>query len=64
MNMLQQLKLQGQINAIEFFGVNVRTLKELSLDLMDSRREALNRPNGAHLVVYQGRTITVNQQSL
>ena len=35
MHLLQQLKLQGQVNAIEFFGVNVRTLKELNLDLMD-----------------------------
>ena len=42
MDLLQKLKLQGHINAIEFFGVNVRNLRELSLDMMDAVREAMN----------------------
>ena len=62
MNMVQKLKLKGQINAIEFFGVRLRNLVELEIDLMDDLRSLMS-PH-SNQVLYQGKSITVNTQNI
>ena len=60
--MVQKLKLKGQINAIEFFGVRLRNLVELEIDFMDDLRSLMN--NNSNQVLYLGKSITVNLQNL
>ena len=38
MNSLTKLTLQGHSNAVEFFGINLRTLKYLEVDTLDELR--------------------------
>ena len=41
MKNLELLSLQGHINAVEFFGVDMRNLKILELDMLDELRSLI-----------------------
>ena len=38
MRQLESLSLQGHINAVEFFGIDMRNLRKLELDMLDELR--------------------------
>ena len=60
MNYVESLVLQGHINAVEFFGVNLKTVKHLKLDMMDELATAVI--NGASVSNYRGMQIRRNNQ--
>mmetsp|Transcript_42800 Transcript_42800/g.56550 ORF Transcript_42800/g.56550 Transcript_42800/m.56550 type:complete len:137 (-) Transcript_42800:467-877(-) len=64
MNNLVTLTLQGHQNAIEFFGINLRNLKHLEIDLLDELRQLspVNLP--ARTVLYKGRMIQTSGTAL
>lgn len=70
MNDLESLSLQGHINAVEFFGIDMRNVKTLELDMLDELCQ-LSQPGmrGQGLrrfasVLYKGRQIEVQSDRL
>jgi len=61
--------LQAHINAVEFFGVNMRNLKHLELDMLDElfqkiQGRVLQQVQPRINLVYQGREIELNVERL
>lgn len=61
--------MQAHINAVEFFGVNMRNLKHLELDMLDElfqkiQGRVLQQVQPRINLVYQGREIELNVERL
>ena len=63
MKTLETLTLQGHTNAVEFFGINLRTLKYLELDMLDELKRRVQGGGGGS-ILYQGRVIQTNLQNI
>ena len=46
MKNLEWLSLQGHINAVEFFGIDMRNIRTLELDMLDELGQLVGGQNG------------------
>ena len=67
MSKVKKLVLQGQVNAVEFFGVSLENLTDVKIDFLDELRSLVDGNNFHHgfghqrrvRVLYKGRAIEV-----